>query len=142
MAVLHVLNAAAREALTAGHLAHMVTVDPDGTPQVTIVWTGLEGDEIVTGHIMKTKKVRNVERDPRVTFSLQTGGRNEMGLDNYLVVHGTAQIQEGGAPELLQRLAEVYLGPGIPFPPMPDPPPGYVLRTTPTRVLGVGPWSP
>ena len=37
-----------------------------------------------------------------------TGGRNEMGLDNYLVVHGTARIQEGGAPELLQRL---ILGP-------------------------------
>ncbi len=27
------------------------------------------------------------------------------------------------------------------FPPMPDPPPGFVLRTTPTRVLGVGPWE-
>ena len=135
-----VLNAAAREALTAGHLAHLVTLDPDGGPQVTIVWTGLEGDEIVTGHLMATKKVRNVQRDDRVAFSVETGGRNEIGLDNYLVVHGTARIQEGGAPELLQRLAEVYLGPGIPFPPMPDPPPGFVLRTTPTRVLGVGPW--
>ena len=135
-----VLNAAARDALTAGHLAHLVTLDPDGSPQVTIVWTGLEGDEIVTGHLMATKKVRNVQRDDRVAFSLETGGRNEIGLDNYLVVHGTARIQEGGAPELLQRLAEVYLGPGIKFPPMPDPPPGFVLRTTPTRVLGVGPW--
>ena len=136
-----VLNDAARTALTAGHLAHMVTVDPDGTPQVTLVWTGLDGDEIVTGHLMASKKVRNVGRDPRVSFSVQTGGRNEIGLDNYLVVHGTAKVQEGGAPELLQRLAEVYLGPGIPFPPMPDPPPGFVLRTTPTRVLGVGPWQ-
>ena len=140
MSVLHVLNAAAREALTGGHLAHLVTLDPDGSPQVTIVWTGLEGDEIVTGHLMATKKVRNVQRDDRVAFSVETGGRNEIGLDNYLVVHGTARIQEGGAPELLQRLAEVYLGPGIKFPPMPDPPPGFVLRTTPTRVLGVGPW--
>jgi PPOX class probable F420-dependent enzyme len=136
-----VLNDAARTALSAGHLAHMVTVDPDGTPQVTLVWTGLDGDEIVTGHLMASKKVRNVGRDPRVSFSVQTGGRNEIGLDNYLVVHGTATVQEGGAPELLQRLAEVYLGPGIPFPPMPDPPPGFVIRTTPTRVLGVGPWQ-
>ena len=69
------LNEASRAALTAGHLAHLVTLDP------------------------------------------------------------------GGAPELLQRLAEVYLGPGVTFPPMPDPPPGFVLRTTPTRVLGVGPWT-
>jgi PPOX class probable F420-dependent enzyme len=135
-----VLNAAARDALTAGHLAHLVTLDPDGAPQVTIVWTGIEDDEIVTAHLVASKKVRNVQRDPRVAVSVETGGRNEMGLDNYLVVHGTARIQEGGAPELLQRLAEVYLGPGIPFPPMPDPPPGFVLRTAPTRVLGVGPW--
>ena len=136
-----VLNDAARAALTAGHLAHLVTLDPDGSPQVTIVWTGLEGDEVVTAHLMASKKVRNVQRDPRVTLSIETGGRNEMGLDNYLVVHGTARIQEGGAPEMLQRLAEVYLGPGVRFPPMDDPPAGYVLRTTPTRVLGVGPWQ-
>ena len=135
-----VLNDAARAALTAGHLAHLVTLDPDGSPQVTIVWTGLEGDEVVTGHLMATKKVRNVQRDPRVSLSVETGGRNEMGLDNYLVVHGSARIQEGGAPELLQRLAEVYMGPDVRFPPMDDPPGGFVLRTTPTRVLGVGPW--
>lgn len=134
------LNDAARAALTAGHLAHLVTLDPDGTPQVTIVWTGLEGDEIVTAHMRVWKKVRNVRGDPRVALSLETGGKNEMGLDNYLVVHGTARVQEGGAPELLQRLAEVYIGPGVKFPPMDDPPGGYVLRTTPTRVLGVGPW--
>jgi len=136
-----VLNSAARAALIAGHLAHMVTLDEDGSPQVTIVWTGMEDDEIVTAHMGAWKKVRNVQRDPRVALSLETGGRNEMGLDNYLVVHGTARVQEGGAAELLQRLAEVYIGPGVKFPPMDDPPPGYVLRTTPTRVLGVGPWQ-
>lgn len=134
------LNDAARAALTAGHLAHLVTLDPDGTPQVTIVWTGLDGDEIVTAHMGVWKKVRNVRGDPRVALSLETGGKNEMGLDNYLVVHGTARVQEGGAPELLQRLAEVYIGPGVKFPPMDNPPGGFVLRTTPTRVLGVGPW--
>lgn len=135
------LNEASRAALTAGHLAHLVTLDPDGAPQVSIVWTGIEGDEIVTAHLFASKKVRNVARDARVAISVETGGRNEMGLDHYLVVHGRARTQTGGAPELLQRLAEVYLGPGTTFPPMPDPPPGFVLRTTPTRVLGVGPWT-
>jgi len=135
------LNDGARAALTAGHLAHLVTLDPDGSPQVSIVWTAVEGAEILTAHLFASKKVRNCQRDPRVAISVETGGRNEMGLDHYLVVHGTAQIQEGGAPELLQRMAEVYLGPGVTFPPMPDPPPGFVLRTTPTRVLGVGPWE-
>jgi hypothetical protein len=63
------------------------------------------------------------------------------GLKQYLVVHGRARVEEGGAPELLQRLAHVYLGPDVVFPPMPDPPPGYVLRTTVARLGGVGPWA-
>jgi PPOX class probable F420-dependent enzyme len=131
----------ARAALASGRLAHLVTLNPDGSPQVTIVWVGLEGDEIVSGHLGARQKLANVRRDPRVVLSLVTGGRDPSGLDEYLVVHGTARITEGGAPELLQRLAEVYIGPGVKFPPMEDPPPGYVLRITPTRVGGVGPWA-
>jgi PPOX class probable F420-dependent enzyme len=136
-----VLTEEVRTALTAGNLAHLVTLNADGSPQVSIVWVGLEDDEIVSGHLDVRQKLRNVRRDPRVVLSMVTGGRTEIGLDRYLVVHGTARITEGGAPELLQRLAEVYLGPGVKFPPMPDPPHGLVLRITPTRVAGVGPWS-
>jgi hypothetical protein len=62
------------------------------------------------------------------------------GLAEYLVVHGRARVSEGGAAELLQRLAHVYIGPGVKFPPMADPPPGYVMRISPTRYSGVGPW--
>jgi PPOX class probable F420-dependent enzyme len=131
----------ARAALTSGRLAHLVTLNPDGSPQVTIVWVGLEGDEIVSGHLGTRRKLENVRRDPRVVLSLETGGRNPIGLDEYLVVHGTARVTEGGAPELLQRLAETYIGPGVKFPPMDNPPAGYVLRITPARVAGVGPWS-
>jgi PPOX class probable F420-dependent enzyme len=130
-----------REALTAGHLAHLVTTNPDGSPHVTIVWIGIEDDEIVSGHLGMPKKLRNAQRDPSVVLSVEIGGRNEMGLDNYLVVEGTARVTDGGAPELLQRLAEVYMGPGVKFPPMDDPPPGHVLRIAPTRVSGVSPWT-
>lgn len=119
-----VLSDAARAALSGGHLAHLVTLNADGSPQVTIVWIGLEGDEIVSGHLGDRQKLRNVRRDPRVALSLVTGGRNPSGLDEYLVVHGTARITEGGAPELLQRLAEVYIGPGVKFPPIEDRRPG------------------
>ena len=52
-----------------------------------------------------------------------------------------ARIIEGGAPELLHRLAQVYIGPGTPFPPMPDPPPGFVTWISVDRVAGQGPWS-
>ena len=42
-----ILNNKVRQALTAGNLAHLVTLNKDGSPQVSIVWVGLEGDEIV-----------------------------------------------------------------------------------------------
>lgn len=136
-----VLNDAARQALTSGHLAHLVTLNPDGSPHVTVVWVGLEGDEIVSGHLGAYQKVRNVQRDNRVVLSMETGGANEIGLANYLVIHGRARITEGGAADLLQQLAYTYIGPGVTFPPMDNPPAGYVLRITPERVGGTGPWQ-
>jgi PPOX class probable F420-dependent enzyme len=131
-----------REVLESDRLAHLVTLNPDGSPQVSCVWVGLEGDEIVSGHLGTRQKVRNVERDPRVALSIEAKGTNELGLQEYLVVHGRGRIQEGGAPELLQRLARTYIGPDALFPPMPDPPPGLVMRITVERLGGVGPWAP
>jgi PPOX class probable F420-dependent enzyme len=130
----------ARAVLESNRLAHFVTLNPDGSPQVSCVWIGLEEDEIVSGHLGRWQKVRNVERDPRVSLSVETDTLNEIGLPEYLVVHGRARIQEGGAPELLQRLAHTYIGPDVVFPPMPDPPPGFVTRITVERLGGVGPW--
>ena len=128
--------------LESDRLAHFVTLNPDGSPQVTCVWVGLEGDEIVSGHLAKQQKARNIERDPRVALSIESKRTSELGLQEYLVVHGSARIQEGGAPELLQRLARTYIGPDAVFPPMPDPPPGFVTRITVERLGGVGPWAP
>jgi PPOX class probable F420-dependent enzyme len=136
------LNDHARAAISAGPLAHIVTLGPKGTPHVTIVWVGLDGDELVCAHLGDYQKVRNIRRDPRVAVSMVTGGKNEIGLDRYLVINGRARITEGGAADLLQRLAETYIGPGVKFPPMDDPPPGNVTHIQVERVSGVGPWSP
>jgi PPOX class probable F420-dependent enzyme len=135
------LHSEARELIESDRLAHMVTVNPDGSPQVSCIWVGLDGDEIVSGHLPRNQKVKNVERNPQVAISIEGAGLNEVGLREYLVVGGTARVQQGGAAELLQRLAHVYLGPDVKFPPMDDPPPGYVIRTTPERLGGVGPWA-
>ena len=130
-----------RNLIESGCHAHLVTLNPDGSPQVTLVWIGLEGDEVVAGHLPRNRKVRNIERDPRVAVSLEAGTKSSMGLTEYAVLYGDARIQAGGAPELLQRLAEVYIGPGVKFPPMPNPPPGYVTRIRVDRIDGVGPWT-
>ena len=106
-----ILTQQVRNLLTSGRLAHLVTINPVGSPQVTCVWLGVEGDELVTAHLGAYQKVRNVTRDPRVALSLETGRIGAGGLPEYLVVYGRARVVEGGAPELLQRLAEVYIGP-------------------------------
>jgi PPOX class probable F420-dependent enzyme len=130
-----------RAVLEGPGLAHLVTLEPDGRPQVSIVWVGLDGDEIVAAHLPEHRKVRNMRRDPRVALSIEAGTRNPMGLDEYVVIHGHARITEGGAAELLQRLAHTYLGPGVKFPPMDDPPPGYITHIVADRIGGVGPWA-
>jgi len=131
----------ARAVLESPALAHLVTLNPDDSPQVTVVWVGLDGDEVVAGHLPEHRKVRNIRNDSRVALSIETGSHNAMGLTKYLVVYGTARITEGGAAELLQHLAHTYLGPDIRFPPMDDPPPGYITHITVDRVAGVGPWA-
>lgn len=122
-------------------LAHLVTLERDGSPQVTIVWVGLDGDEIVAAHLPEHRKIHNIRNDARVALSLETDRRTDTGLTEYLVVYGTARVTEGGAPELLQRLARTYLGPDVRFPPQENPPPGYITHISVERVGGVGPWN-
>lgn len=132
----------ARALIESGALAHLVTLNPDGSPQVTCIWVGLDGDELVSGHLAPDqRKLQNVRRDPRVTLSLEGTRVHPPGMKEYLVVHGRARLEEGGAPELLQRLAQVYLGPDVKFPPMDDPPPGHTMRVTAERIGGIGPWA-
>jgi PPOX class probable F420-dependent enzyme len=136
-----VLPRSARELLQTEAVAHVVTLDDDGSPQVTAAWVGLDGDEIVLATLPDQRKLRNIRRDPRVALSVESSNVNAWGLREYLVVYGTARVTEGGAPEMLQDLAHTYLGPDVVFPNMPDPPPGFVTRITPERIGGVGPWT-
>ena len=130
----------AKAVINSGRLAHLVTINADGSPQVTIVWVRCDGDDIVIGKLAEDKKVANIRRDNRVSLSIEAEG-NQYGMTNYLVVEGTAAVTEGGAAELLHELAQIYVGPGTKFPPMDNPPAGFVIRITPNKVRGMGPWG-
>ena len=131
-----------RELLPKAPLAHLTTLNSDGGPQVTVVWVGIENEEFVIGHMAAHKKVRNVQRDPRVALSLLSDKSNAHGLREYVVIYGTARVTEGGAVNLLQRMGRIYLGPNADFPPAAMRNiPGYITRITPTRFAGVGPWN-
>lgn len=131
----------ARELLATGILAHVVTIGPDGTPHVTLAWAGFDGDELVFSTFFpEQRKVWDVQRDPRVTLSFQAHENPGEGLHPYLVVEGRARITEGGALDVMDRLAEFYLGPGRQYP-MRELPPGAVVHVTVDRLYGQGPWA-
>jgi PPOX class probable F420-dependent enzyme len=134
------LPASARALIESGSLAHLGTTNADGSPQVSVVWAGVDGDGIVIAHMGSGAKIRNIERDPRVVLSFESDESNEIGMKHTLIVHGEATLTEGGAPELLQQLARVYVAPGAVFPPFPNPPAGHVIHVRVLRVGGVGPW--
>lgn len=137
------LNDAARDLIGSGADATLVTLNPDGSPQVSVVWMALDqtgtDDELVTAHLKEHKKVRNVRGDGRVAVTIVAKAADNE-LRPYLSITGTARVVEGGAPELLQDLAAVLLGPDSGFPPA-DAPPGYLTRIRIEKVGGVGPWA-
>jgi PPOX class probable F420-dependent enzyme len=134
------LNDAARELIGNGADATLVTLNPDGSPQVSLVWVALrstpDGDELVTAHLAEHKKVRNIRRDPRVAVTIASPGDVGKNLRSYLSVECTAYIEDGGAPELLKTLSEALLDPNV-FPPK-DAPPGFVTHIRIDKVGGVG----
>lgn len=135
------LPAAVESLIKEGRLAHLVTLEPDGSPQVTGIWVGVEEDEIVSGHLnSKQRKLANIRRDPRVALSIGTGRPGPTGMEPYLVIHGRAHVTEGGGADLLRRLATVYLGPEVDFVPA-NAPDGFVTRISVERIGGNGSWN-
>jgi PPOX class probable F420-dependent enzyme len=138
------LNDAARELIGAGADATLITLNPDGSPQATLVWMAWEstpdGDELVTAHLAEHQKIRNVRRDPRVAVTIVHPGKVGEFMRPYLSITGTARVVEGGAKELLKKLAQTLAAPGTAFPPD-DAPDGWLTRIRIDKVGGVGPWS-
>jgi len=131
-----------RTLVESGPLAHMTTLNKDGSPQVTVVWIGIENGEFVIAHMHEHQKVRNIRRDGRVALSFLGKGMNPAGLHEYVTVYGKARITEGGAADLLQKLARIYIAPDAVFPPPAlREKPGVITRITPERFTGIGPWA-
>jgi PPOX class probable F420-dependent enzyme len=137
------LDESASALIGQGADATLVTVNPDGSPQVSVVWVALQstpdGDELVSAHLSEYKKTRNIRRDGRVAVTIM--GPTTPGQQTpYLSITGTARIVEGGAPGLLTELAEAMLGSSEHFPPA-NAPAGLLTRIRIDKVGGLGPWA-
>jgi PPOX class probable F420-dependent enzyme len=139
------LNESARGLIGRGADATLVTLNPDGSPHVSLVWVALQstpdGDELVVGHLSvnANKKVRNVRRDGRVAVMVVSPAGPGHPISSWLSINGTARIVEGGAPELLTALSQT-LAPDVDFVPE-GAPPGFLTRISIEYVGGIGPWA-
>ncbi|WP_405493060.1 pyridoxamine 5'-phosphate oxidase family protein [Nocardia sp. NBC_00511] len=129
------------DAINSGLLAHLVTIDEDGAPYVRCVWTHAEADSLTIGSMSLDKRyIRNLQRDPRVSISYQSGVIDDHGLAEYLVAEGRAEVSESGGRVLLNRLGKAYIGPDADFLSDPAAGEGNVIRVRLTKVSGVGGW--
>ncbi len=130
-----------RDLIESGPLAHLSTINADGSPQVTVIWIGLDGDDLVSGHMSRWAKLRNIERDQRVVLSFDAPREPGVFMNPYAVLRTRAAVQPSdGAWDLLNRLAKVYVSPDTEFPAPRGP--GYIVRYFVERIGGVGPWVP
>ena len=135
------LPAELRELVESGPMAHLSTINPDGSPQVSVIWVGLDGDDLVSGHLPKHQKITNIERDPRVVLSFDAPRAPGVFMNPYAVLRAHATVEHRDDTwDLLNRLTKVYVTPDTEFPAPRGP--GYTVRYSVERVGGVGPWAP
>ena len=129
-----------RKLIEAGPMAHLATINADGSPQVTVIWVGLDGDELVSAHLGWYAKLRNMDREPRVVLSFDAPRDRSAFLNPYAALRARATIEPSdGAWDLLNRLTKVYMSPDTEFP-APQAP-GWIVRYSVERIGGVGPWA-
>lgn len=129
-----------RELIESGPMAHLSTINPDGSAQVTVIWIGLDGDAIVSGHMQHHKKLKNIERDPRVVLSFVAPRDHGVVLNPYVVLRARATVEPSEAAwDLLNRLTKTYMSPDTEFPAPKGP--GYIVHYEIEQIGGVGPWA-
>ena len=134
-----ILSPELRQLIESGPMAHLTTINADGSPQVSVIWIGLDGEDLLSGHMAWYAKLRNIDRDPRVVLSFDAPRKPGVFLNPYAVLHARAEIEPTpDAWDLLDRLTKTYVGPNETFPaPRKE---GYIVRYKVARVGGVGPW--
>ncbi|MEU0937075.1 MULTISPECIES: PPOX class F420-dependent oxidoreductase [unclassified Embleya] len=128
------LGGTARRLLDAAHPAVLATVNRDGSPQTSVVWIGLDGDDVVISSQAGRLKERNLRREPRASLTIYDPADSDV----YLEVRGTTTITEDVDRRLAVALAEKYEGPGAgeEYLALPAESVRIVIRLTPTRLTG------
>ena len=85
---------------------HVITFNPQGTLQATLVWLDVDGDDVVFNTAEGRVKPRNLRSDPRIVITAQDPNNPR----SYVVFYGQATVSEAGADEHVDKLAKKFLG--------------------------------
>lgn len=90
-----------------GHeFATIATIEPDGRPQLSVVWVGYDGDDLLVSTLVGRRKHKNLMNDPRATVLIFPRDSPY----NYVEVRGTVTMTTQGGRELIDHFSEVYTG--------------------------------
>jgi PPOX class probable F420-dependent enzyme len=124
------LSETARRLLDEKTYVTLATVNPDGSPQATVVWAKRDGDDVLMSTTSARQKAKNVGRDPHVSVAFYDPADPFV----YAEIRGEASVSEEGGRELIDELSVKYTGEKYG-----DEPEGtvrVVIRVTPVRVAG------
>lgn len=114
--------------------ATVATLQPDGSPQLTVTWIKRDGDDLLISTTVGRRKEQNLRRDPRITVMINP----PTAPYTYAEVRGTATLGTDGGPELIEELSRKYTGKGYADfnPASAADAPRVVVRVTPRKVVG------
>ncbi|MBZ4323827.1 PPOX class F420-dependent oxidoreductase [Streptomyces huiliensis] len=84
----------------------VATVQPDGSPQLSVTWVKRDGDDLLISTTVGRRKERNLRRDPRITVLVNPPNAPY----TYAEVRGTAELTTEGGQELIDELSRKYTG--------------------------------
>ncbi|MCX5146631.1 MULTISPECIES: PPOX class F420-dependent oxidoreductase [unclassified Streptomyces] len=128
------MNETVRGLLDSPHPAVLSTLNPDGSPQSSVVWVARDGADLLVSTEQGRRKERNIARDGRVGLTVFDTANPFL----YVEIRGTATLAEDTGREVAIRISEQYLGPGAgkEYAEAPSENVRVVVRITPTKVLG------
>lgn len=96
----------ARELIDGPNFATVVTLQPDGAPQASVVWIKREGDDVLFSTVKHRRKYKNLVADPRTSLVIYEAADPY----EYLEIRGTATITDDPEGELIEDLSQKYTG--------------------------------
>lgn len=100
------LTAEQKALFDAANFGVIATINPDGRPQLSVVWVKTDGDDVLFSTTIGRRKQLNMERDPRVTVLVNPKDAPY----SYVEVRGTVTMTQEGGRELIDELAQKYTG--------------------------------